>query len=334
MLVPATSREFPQTTRPAKRDAETLAWFGTAYGRRSATFSGSSKVKTPPADIRSSSNAPAAFGRPDRPVTSTLQILVQLAVLGAIFAALLVKQTVNFAKSPSNISSSVIEQPLASSPQSETPGPKIARDEPQRPVLEATDDGGKPDAVKAPADEPATLKEPASSELTVPPSGTTAAALALPLPIPIGPALQPAAVAQPAPVPPLAADVRPDAVDVTQGPIADVRAAAVAATKPASPQLTARSSRDEERSLTHLRNPDLRAGQEHFANGDLAAARAAFSKAMKSGLPEAALGIGNTYDPVTLAKSGLNEKGDPEEARRWYRRAFELAMRRSSRARP
>jgi len=78
-------------------------------------------------------------------------------------------------------------------------------------------------------------------------------------------------------------------------------------------------------------NPDaatsvLLEGENLFAKGDLEAARQRFEQAAKMGMPEGALALGNTYDPVSLAKTGLNLTGDPTRARQWYRRALELAQ--------
>lgn len=78
-------------------------------------------------------------------------------------------------------------------------------------------------------------------------------------------------------------------------------------------------------------NPDaatseLLQGEKLFAKGDLEAARQRFEEAAKMGMPEGALALGNTYDPVSLAKTGLNLTGDPARARQWYRRALELAQ--------
>jgi Hsp70 protein len=67
-------------------------------------------------------------------------------------------------------------------------------------------------------------------------------------------------------------------------------------------------------------------GEKLFAKGDLEAARQRFEQAAKTGMPEGALALGNTYDPVSLAKAGLNLTGDPTRARQWYRRAVELAQ--------
>ncbi len=73
-------------------------------------------------------------------------------------------------------------------------------------------------------------------------------------------------------------------------------------------------------------NAALLQGEKLFAKGDLVAARQQFEQAAKMGMPAGALALGNTYDPVSLAKTGLNLTGDPTRARQWYRRALELAQ--------
>lgn len=72
-------------------------------------------------------------------------------------------------------------------------------------------------------------------------------------------------------------------------------------------------------------NTDLAEGRKLFAQGHVEAARNRFERAAASGLAEAALAAGNTFDPVSLTKAGLKFSGDPDRARAWYRRAFELA---------
>jgi hypothetical protein len=67
-------------------------------------------------------------------------------------------------------------------------------------------------------------------------------------------------------------------------------------------------------------------GEKFFANGDLEPARQRFEQVAKMGMPEGALALGNTFDPVSLAKAGVNQTGDPTRARQWYRRALELAQ--------
>ena len=73
-------------------------------------------------------------------------------------------------------------------------------------------------------------------------------------------------------------------------------------------------------------NSALLQGEKLFAKGDLEAARQRFEQVAKMGMPEGALALGNTFDPVSLAKAGVNQTGDPRRARQWYRRALELAQ--------
>ncbi len=71
----------------------------------------------------------------------------------------------------------------------------------------------------------------------------------------------------------------------------------------------------------------LRLGEKLLARGDLAGARQQFEEAARQGLPEGALALGNTFDPVSLAKVGISAPGDPARARRWYREAYLLTLR-------
>ena len=73
-------------------------------------------------------------------------------------------------------------------------------------------------------------------------------------------------------------------------------------------------------------NSALVQGEHLFAEGDLEAARQRFEQAAKLGMPEGALALANTYDPVSLARAGMKVTGDPMHARQWYRRAYELAQ--------
>ena len=70
----------------------------------------------------------------------------------------------------------------------------------------------------------------------------------------------------------------------------------------------------------------LSEGEKLFGKGDLEAARQSFARAAKMGSPEGALALGNTYDPVSLANAGVKEHGDPALAKKWYRKAHELAQ--------
>ena len=102
--------------------------------------------------------------------------------------------------------------------------------------------------------------------------------------------------------------------------------------KPAVPQIETRAAKPAPAKLVKTstsskpRKSDIEQGQEFLAQGKLSAARKSFEKAAKSGMPEGALALGNTYDPSSLAKLGLDGSGDPDLARHWYRRAHEIAL--------
>jgi TPR repeat protein len=58
---------------------------------------------------------------------------------------------------------------------------------------------------------------------------------------------------------------------------------------------------------------------------DVTSARLYYERAADAGDAQAALRLGETYDPAFLALARLNEvRGDPVVATRWYRRAREL----------
>lgn len=74
-------------------------------------------------------------------------------------------------------------------------------------------------------------------------------------------------------------------------------------------------------------NPLLAEGQAAMAKGDVEAARRHFRRLAAQGLPEAALALGSTYDPVSVERAGLaSAQADRAQAKRWYRRAIELAQ--------
>lgn len=67
-------------------------------------------------------------------------------------------------------------------------------------------------------------------------------------------------------------------------------------------------------------------GQRLFENGRLEAARSLFKDLADAGLVEAAIALGSTYDPKSLAANGMTDIiPDPEKALFWYRRAHLLA---------
>jgi TPR repeat protein len=69
----------------------------------------------------------------------------------------------------------------------------------------------------------------------------------------------------------------------------------------------------------------LTRGDSLLGAGDVASARQFYERATDAGNPQAALRLGETYDPSFLALAGLNGvRGDLAVATRWYRRAREL----------
>jgi TPR repeat protein len=69
----------------------------------------------------------------------------------------------------------------------------------------------------------------------------------------------------------------------------------------------------------------LKQGKAMLSIGDISAARLLFARAAESGNGEAALALGDTYNPVFLADHGVvGPQADLELAKGWYRKAFAL----------
>ncbi len=69
----------------------------------------------------------------------------------------------------------------------------------------------------------------------------------------------------------------------------------------------------------------LAQGNANFANGDVAVAQFYYERAVDAGAAEAAVRIGETFDPTFLTERRLRSvHADPEAARYWYRRARAL----------
>jgi TPR repeat protein len=67
----------------------------------------------------------------------------------------------------------------------------------------------------------------------------------------------------------------------------------------------------------------LKQGKAMLSLGDISAARLLFTRAAESGSGEAALALGDTYNPVFLAQHGVvGPHADQELAKGWYRKAF------------
>ena len=68
-------------------------------------------------------------------------------------------------------------------------------------------------------------------------------------------------------------------------------------------------------------------GKELLRAGDVAAARLALQRAAEAGDPDAALTLGQTYDPFVLAELGVyGIAADREAARTWYKKAQALGV--------
>jgi hypothetical protein len=150
--------------------------------------------------------------------------------------------------------------------------------------------------------DPAPLTE-AAPIVAAAPAPDTIPTVALPDPAPLTRAA-PIVAAAPAP---LVSDTPPTVAMI--GP----------ATPPAEPRAsTLKRSAGEISSL-------LTRGDSLFGGRDVTSARLYYERAADAGDAQAALRLGETYDPAFLALARLNEvRGDPVVATRWYRRAREL----------
>jgi hypothetical protein len=69
----------------------------------------------------------------------------------------------------------------------------------------------------------------------------------------------------------------------------------------------------------------LQRGQTLLAAGDIASARLFLRRAAEAGLAEAALAMGDTFEPGQLIRlKAIGIRPDPDEARRWYEMARDL----------
>lgn len=66
-------------------------------------------------------------------------------------------------------------------------------------------------------------------------------------------------------------------------------------------------------------------GRRFIDSGDFSSARPVYRRAAEAGYAEAALALGETYDPITLEERGvIGMNADVAQARHWYERAREL----------
>jgi TPR repeat protein len=175
--------------------------------------------------------------------------------------------------------------------------------------------------------------QPVAAAVATPPASERAAEIAGPAPAPI-PAARPPAAAPSAPddhsapkanaPPPVAklelpknaspnASASPDTPPAAMAPTA---VAPSAATPPSEP----RASTAETAAL-------LARGDSLFGVGDVSSARLFYERAADAGNGEAALRLGETYDPGFLERAKLRAvQGDVAAAVFWYRRARELGV--------
>jgi TPR repeat protein len=98
--------------------------------------------------------------------------------------------------------------------------------------------------------------------------------------------------------------------------VAESRAAVSA--PPAPTSTVPASDRDEVAAL-------FARGRATLSNGDVAAARVLLRRAAEQGDPQAAVALGETYDPAVLKRFGVIKfNPDLAQAREWYRRAADL----------
>lgn len=339
-IISARSPASPLTSPPifstgdAKANAETLAWFGTAYGRRvrspdRAETSGTAANLSTVVDF--SKAAAIAIPKP--------RGYAPLVVLGGVLIALFALRAMPLAPPPAldrvhdplPIEAAphieALQQPAQDAPAARADAEQLARDASEEAEKLKVAPAELPRVSAPDANLAAPSNEAPIADITTPTPTTPLPAL--PPAVPLSPVTAPAAEARLAAAPAPAPISKPDPVTVTEGQAISLQPSPVVKANLPTVQRPAGAP-----PLSQTGNRDLIAGQAHLAEGNLPAARAAFAKAFETGLPEAALALGNTFDPVSLAKVGLKEKGDPQIARRWYRRAFELAMSRPAMPRP
>ena len=78
----------------------------------------------------------------------------------------------------------------------------------------------------------------------------------------------------------------------------------------------------------------LARGDSFVLIGDVASARVFYERVASAGDGRAAVRMGMTFDPVFLRRAGLRStRGDPAQARAWYRRALGLGAAEAERLR-
>ena len=104
--------------------------------------------------------------------------------------------------------------------------------------------------------------------------------------------------------------------------------------QPAAPQIAAVQTAEPPAPPPEPPAPQLSAGElttlmargrRFIASGDFTSARPVYRRAAEAGYAEAALALGETYDPITLRERGvIGMSPDISQARQWYERARDL----------
>jgi hypothetical protein len=213
-----------------------------------------------------------------------------------------------------------LAEPARTTPVSAPPSPTAAAAEP---------------ASAAPVSSPfmtAAAAEPARTTLVAAPPLMTAAAAEPASVAPVSaPPFTTAAAAEPAsaaPVSALPATTTAAVEPASAAPVSTSPATTTAAIEPASAApvsarpfataVTAEPDRNEAAAL-------LAKGRAKLSNGDVAGARVYFRRAAEHNDPQAALALGETYDPAVLKHLGVIKfNTDVALAQEWYRRAADL----------
>jgi class 3 adenylate cyclase len=301
--------EFGNPQFHAARGPDVAAGFG-------ASGAGSSDASHRD-DVRPPSTSPVPIGRLGR--TAVLFFFMTIVFLAGIFigASLIADLPTRSAPGDIAVSASIpskkIESPTSdpattnsqSSVDAATPRPGPAAAIPAEPTAQRSN------SVDARSPKP---PEPVTPPKDSPPAAAIATTSPAPEPTPQSP------ITGSLPLPAASAATAVASVAAAPAPgIPAPAAAPIIATPPAAKPPTEPSAATRE-------SPALVArGDELFAVGDVASARLFYEHASDAGNAAAALRLGETYDPVFLARARLNGVlGDLALARRWYRRARDL----------
>jgi hypothetical protein len=167
---------------------------------------------------------------------------------------------------------------------------------------------------------PTNASNPAPANLSPPPSAETqAAASGASAPVTFALVESPITLAvSGAPTTPAAISDQPSTAAATSISLQPEIAAAGPIPAPVSPAAGARLPPEEVAVL-------LVRGDALFGSGDIVSARLCYERAAEGGDAQAALRLGETYDPAFLARAHLNgARGDATAAARWYRNALAL----------